>query len=67
MIDHHLNEVLANKYVEGLRCLIDERTTALTEIEKSMRLPETHPGRWELQQALSPNLDGSCTHYFHAG
>ena len=32
-IDHHLNEVLANQYVEELRWLIDERTTALTEIK----------------------------------
>ena len=28
-----------------------------------MRLPDTHPGMWDLQQALNPNLEGPRNHW----
>jgi hypothetical protein len=39
---------MTNEYVEELRILIDERTAALADVERSMRLPDAHPGRWDL-------------------
>ena len=32
-----------------------------------MRLSDTHPGRWDLQQALDPDLMGPSKHYISAG
>ena len=57
MIDHYLSEIVPNKYVEELRCLIDERTAALTEIERSMRLPDSHPHAQALQELLAAHGD----------
>ena len=61
--DHYHN----NKYVRELRRLIDERTAALTEIEESIRLPNSHPGAPRLQQALGPDSNESGNLQFHAG
>ena len=47
MLDHQ-STVITNEYVEELPCLIDERTAALAEIERSMRLLDAHPGMWNL-------------------
>ena len=52
---NHQCTVLTNEYVEELRCLIDEHTAALAEIENPMHLPDKHPGKGDLQQALDPN------------
>ena len=46
---------LGNKYIRELRHLIDERTGALSEIHRSMRLPDEHPDALRLQQAVGPN------------
>ena len=40
---------LGNKYIRELRHLIDERTAALSEIQRFMRLPDWHPGALRLQ------------------
>ena len=32
-----------------------------------MRLPDAHPGRWDLQQALDPDLMGPSKHYISVG
>jgi hypothetical protein len=48
---------LGNEYIRELRHLIDERTAALSEIQKSMRLPYWHPDALRLQRARGPNTN----------